>query len=333
METKNNWRKTMEVQQIIREIKTKIDKVGGLKHVYFVACGGSQAALYGGYYLLNKEAKTFGSSTYNSNEFVYATPAMLDERCICVICSLKATPETVEAVKVANEKGAITIAMTGSPTTDMARNGQYVVVYSNGDNQIYSRGNQSNALRIGFEILRQFEDYEKYDAAIEAFTKVDQIVAKAKKYIGKIADEFAEEYKDDEIFYVMASGSAYSTAYTMSYCHFMEMQWKHAIPMHTGEYFHGPFETTDKNLPIILLMSEGSTRYLDERALNFLNRYAKRVTVIDAKELGINIIDDSVVEFFNSVIMIPVERNIVARMAEVRNHSMNNRRYMWKVEY
>ncbi|AOT69837.1 SIS domain-containing protein [Geosporobacter ferrireducens] len=323
----------MEVKQIISEVKAKLDNIGGLKHVYFVACGGSQAAIFGGYYLLNKEAKTFGVSIFNSNEFVHATPAMLDENCICVICSLKATPETVEAVKTANKRGAVTIAMTGFPTTDMAKNGQYVVVYSNGENQIYSQGNQSNALRLGFELLKQYEDYDKYDAAMDAFTKVDQIIAKAKKYIDKISIKFAEEYKDDEIFYVMASGPAYSTAYTMSYCHFMEMQWKHAVPMHTGEYFHGPFETTDKNLPVILLMSEGSTRPLDERALKFLNRYAARVTVIDAKELGINIIDDSVAEFFNSVIMIPIERSMVAKMAELRNHSMDQRRYMWKVEY
>ncbi|SNS16048.1 fructoselysine 6-phosphate deglycase [Anaerovirgula multivorans] len=323
----------MEAKQIISEIKANLDKTGGLKHVYFVACGGSQAAIFGGYYLLNKEAKTFGTSIFNSNEFVHATPAMLDENCICIICSLKATPETVEAVKTANKRGAVTIAMTGFPTTDMAKNGQYVVVYSNGENQIYSQGNQANSLRIGFELLKQYEGYDKYDTAMDAFTKVDQIIEKAKKYIDKIAIKFAEEYKDDEIFYVMASGPAYSTAYTMSYCHFMEMQWKHAVPMHTGEYFHGPFETTDKNLPIILLMSEGSTRPLDERALKFLNRYAARVTVIDAKELGINIIDDSVVEFFNSVIMVPIERSIVSKMAEVRNHSMDQRRYMWKVEY
>lgn len=323
----------MEVKEIIHTIKTKVDKTGGLKHVYFVACGGSQAAIFGGFYLLNKEAKTFGTSIYNSNEFVHATPAMLDERCIVVLCSLNATKETVEAVKVAREKGANTIAMTGFPTTEMAKAGEYVVVYSNGENQVYSQGNQANALKIGFEILNQFEEYANYEAAIEAFSKIDHIVSNGKKYIDRIANNFAEEYKDDEIFYVMASGPAYSTAYTMSYCHLMEMQWKHAIPMHSGEYFHGPFETTDKNLPIILLMSEGSTRPLDERALTFLNRYAKRVTVIDVKELGINIIDDRVVEYFNSVILIPIEREIVGRMAQLRNHSMDQRRYMWKVEY
>ena len=323
----------MEIKQIISEVKIKVDAAGGLKHVYFVGCGGSQAAIFAGYYMLNSEAKTFGTSIHTSNEFVHATPRMLDERCICIICSLNATAETVEAVKAANKSGAITIAMTGFSTTDMAKNGRYIVLYSNGDNQIYSQANQAKSLMIGFEILKQFEGYEKYDAAMDAFTKIDQIVSGAKKYIAPIGRKFAEEYKDEELFYVMASGPCYSVAYTMSYCHFMEMQWRHAVTMHTGEYFHGPFETTDKNLPIILLMSEGRTRSLDERCLTFLNRYAKKVTVIDAKELGINVIDDSVVEFFNSVIMIPIEREVVCRMAEARNHPMSQRRYMWKVQY
>ena len=34
----------MEVKNIIAEIKEKMEQRGGLKHVYFVACGGSKAA-------------------------------------------------------------------------------------------------------------------------------------------------------------------------------------------------------------------------------------------------------------------------------------------------
>ena len=36
----------MSVKEIISEIKCKIDAAGGLKHVYFVACGGSKAAIF-----------------------------------------------------------------------------------------------------------------------------------------------------------------------------------------------------------------------------------------------------------------------------------------------
>ena len=48
----------MSVKEIISEIKCKIDAAGGLKHVYFVACGGSKAAIFPGLYLLQSEAKS-----------------------------------------------------------------------------------------------------------------------------------------------------------------------------------------------------------------------------------------------------------------------------------
>ena len=171
----------MTVKEIVAEIKQKMDKVGGLKHVYFVACGGSKAAIFPGLYLLQSEAKNFSATTYTSNEFVHATPKELDERCVAVICSLKATAETVEAVKTANAAGAITIAMTGNMQTGMAKVGQYVVTYSNGDDQVYSDSNQANALRIGFELLHQFENWDKYEKAMDAYKYIDEIVENGKK--------------------------------------------------------------------------------------------------------------------------------------------------------
>ena len=72
---------TKTVKEIVAEIKTKMDQAGGLKHVYFVACGGSKAAIYPGLYLLQSEAKTFGATTYTSNEFVHAGGSRKDSQC------------------------------------------------------------------------------------------------------------------------------------------------------------------------------------------------------------------------------------------------------------
>ena len=307
----------MEIKQIITEIKQKLDAKGGLKHVYFVACGGSKAAIFPGLYLLQSEAKTFSATTYTSNEFVHATPKELDERCVAVICSLKATPETVKAVETANAKGAITIAMTGSMETGMAKVGQYVVVYSNGAPQDYSNSNQACSLRIGFELLHQIEGWDKYDKAMDAYQYINEIVDEAKKECLPAAQAWAEKEKDEPVFYVLASGSNYGVAYSMCCCHFMEMQWKHAVCLHTGEYFHGPFET----------------RALDERCLKFLKTYAENFIVIDFKELNKGRIDPDVVEFFNPVVLIPIERYYVFQMSQVTGHSMDERRYMYKVEY
>ena len=84
---------------------------------------------------------------------------------------------------------------------------------------------------------------------------------------------------------------------------------------------------------MILIMSEGRTRALDERCLRFLNTYAKNFIVIDFKKINKGRIDTAVAEFFNPVVLIPIERYYVAQMAEIRDHSMDERRYMWKVEY
>ena len=323
----------MEIKQIITEIKQKLDTKGGLKHVYFVACGGSKAAIFPGLYLLQSEAKTFSATTYTSNEFVHATPKELDERCVAVICSLKATPETVKAVETANAKGAITIAMTGSMETGMAKVGQYVVVYSNGAPQDYSNSNQACSLRIGFELLHQIEGWDKYDKAMDAYQYINEIVDEAKKECLPAAQAWAEKEKDEPVFYVLASGSNYGVAYSMCCCHFMEMQWKHAVCLHTGEYLNGPDETTDKKLPLVLINGQGSTRALDERCLKFLKTYAENFIVIDFKELNKGRIDPDVVEFFNPVVLIPIERYYVFQMSQVTGHSMDERRYMYKVEY
>ncbi len=323
----------MEVKEIIAEVKEKMAARGGLKHVYFIGCGGSKAAIFPGLYLLQSEARNFGATTYTSNEFVHAVPAQLDERCLAVVCSLKATPETVKAVETANVAGAITIAMTGSLDTGMAKAGQYVVTYSNGEDQVYSNSNQSNALRIGFELLHQLEGWERYDQAMAAYGYIDEIVAEGKESSLCAAQAWAQKVKDEPVFCVLASGPSLGVAYSMCSCHLMEMQWKDAICMHSGEYFHGPFEITDKALPMILIMSEGRTRALDERCLKFLNTYAENYITIDFKALNKGRIPEAVAEFFNPVVLIPIERFYVSKLAEATGHSMDERRYMWKVEY
>jgi len=64
-----------------------------------------------------------------------------------------------------------------------------------------------------------------------------------------------------------------------------------------------------------------------------IKKYAGHYIIIDVKETAIRSIDAHVAEFFDSVLMIPIERFFVAQLAEIRGKSMDERRYMWKVEY
>lgn len=188
-------------------------------------------------------------------------------------------------------------------------------------------------LTIAVELVNQSEGYANYADFVDGKSKIDRIVKLAMKHVEKRADKFAIDHKDDEVVYTMGSGASWGSAYLQSICIFMEMQWVNSACIHTGEFFHGPFEITDENIPFMIQISEGSTRELDERALKFLNKYAKRVEVFDAKELGLSTIKESVIDYFNHSLFNNVYPVYNEKLAEVREHPLHTRRYMWKVEY
>ena len=61
--------------------------------------------------------------------------------------------------------------------------------------------------------------------------------------------------------------------------------------------------------------------------------YAKRIEVLDAKELGLSVIDPAVVDYFNHSLFNNVYPIYNHALAETRQHPLTTRRYMWKVAY
>ena len=82
-----------------------------------------------------------------------------------------------------------------------------------------------------------------------------------------------------------------------------------------------------------MLINEGSTRPLDERVISFLERYAEKYEVVDARELGIGVLPESVVDYFNPVLFYSVLCDYREALAKIRDHPLETRRYMGKVPY
>ena len=169
---------------------------------------------------------------------------------------------------------------------------------------------------------------------IEGLTNVFEAAENAANSARKSAKEFAEKYKDAPVVYVMSSGASMEVAYSTSICLMMEMQWVNSGSFHSGEFFHGPFEIVDKDVPFILLMNDGKTRPVDARALTFLHRFDALTTVVDAKDYGLgNAVDSSVITYFNPMMHTAVFRVYAEELSYVRQHPLTLRRYMWKLEY
>ena len=326
--------KSTDIKKVIAEILEAKKDEGGIKNLYFVGCGGSNGALYPAKTFMDRECANIKSSLINSNEFLYSTPKDVGNNSIlCVSCHKGNTPETIKAAALGKEKGATVIVLTWKEESEIIQYGDYIVNYTFGDDKDIAGEKTICALLVAVELLNQTSGYDKYNEFMDGLSKIDGIVKNACEHVKDRALEFAKEYKNDKVIYTLASGAGYGAAYMQSICIFMEMQWIHSSSIHSGEFFHGPFEITDKTVPFVLQISEGSSRALDERALKFLKTYAERFEVIDAKDLGLSTIDASVVDYFNHSLFNNVYPVYNRALAEERQHPLTTRRYMWQVEY
>lgn len=330
-----------DIKGIIGEILADKADEGGIKNLYFVGCGGSFGALYPAYYFMTHESLTIKSAIISSNEFVHSTPKDFGHNSIiCLSCHKGNTPETIAAAKLGKQMGASVIILTWFEESEIIEFGDYVIRYTfdaspdhlAGDID-YSQEKTMCALRVAVELLNQIEGYKNYSAFLDGVGRISAVIKSARAHVAQRALEFAEDHKDDSFIYTMGSGAGFGAAYMESICIFMEMQWMNSASLHTGEFFHGPFEVTDANIPFVIQVSEGSTRELDERCLTFLKKYGKRIEVLDAKELGLSVIDSTVIDYFNHSLFNNVYPIYNHALAEARQHPLTTRRYMWKVEY
>lgn len=326
----------MQPKKIIEAICAR---AGGtpIEEVFFVACGGSLAGLYPAWYLLSREARHLRAVCYTSNEFVHATPAACGERSIVICCSLASTPETVAASRKARELGAHVIALVGEADAEMAQIAQHAILYHNLDARRRDTDPRDTklswALKLAFELLHQQEGYAGYHEAMQAFDLLPPVAMDALRYSDRRVDKFARMAETEKIIYVMGSGPNCGSVYSHSICNILECMWTDSVAVHSGEYFHGPFETTDQNLAVILLVSGGRTRALDERALRFLQRHTDKLTVVDAKTFGIDRMGPAVREYFEPLVFMPVMDIYNTALARLRGHSEKDRRYMYKLPY
>ena len=319
--------------QKVKEIVGSILKDHAVDTVYFVGCGGSLAGFFPAKYFLSCEAAKLKVGYINANEFVHATPKEIGPGAVVILASQRGnTPETVKACQVAREKGAATVGLTFQVPSPLSEAAEYVILYEFGDGSVVENQKSSYGFKLAVELLNEIEGYAEYDKLLDGLKKMDGIVKKACKEIVPYAIKYAWEFKDDSVIYTMGSGASWGSAHQESICIFMEMQWINSSVIHSGEYFHGPFEITDKNTAFLMMKSTGRTRALDDRALTFMKKFNDRCMILDGLDYGMGELGN-VSEYLDPFFHTNVVRVFNNLLADVRNHPLSVRRYMWKFDY
>jgi len=299
----------------------------GITNVYLVGCGGSLFSF--GPLRMVLDPAPVPVHAFNSDELLCRRPAGLGPGSLVIASSTRGeTAETARAAAAARKAGATVVAVTQDPQSIVAVECEHVLLHDG------IEAKQVLLAQLGWSLLRALGAAPDYDEAMAALQAAPKAFLASVEESEQALDAIAAALHDEPVVYVLGSGPLESAAQTLAVCYLQEMQWKHAVPVGSGEFLHGSFEVVTPELPVVVLMGEDSTRPMGRRVLDFLDRYTGKTHVIDAEALALDGVEPAMRPFIGTLV---VASTLLGRLAEHfeswTGHSLKDRRYMWQVEY
>ncbi|HYO33735.1 MAG TPA: SIS domain-containing protein [Nocardioidaceae bacterium] len=295
----------------------------GLRNVYFVGAGGSIICSYPAHYILQRRAE-IPSFQLQSDELNCSAPRLMGPGSLVVLASYTGTTkETVEAAKTAKSTGAkvIAVAREGSPLAEA------VDVAFKGKSDLFE-------VLVAYAVLAAtgsgIDDGDAITAALAALPKATlSAVEESDDRLRGIAAAI----KDEPIIYTLGSGPSYGWAYGLAMCYLQEMQWKHAAGFNAGEFFQGAFEMVTEDTAVLLFLGEDATRPMAERAQRFLDTYTRKAHYIDVRDLSLPGIPEELRGDVSTLVIAELAGRLAQHFEAVRGHHLDQRRYMFRVQY
>lgn len=318
--------KKEDIHKMIQKIANK-----KLRNLYLIGCGGSLSTMYPALYLLEANSE-FTGYAYNAGEFLQVKPKPFGSQSLTVLASsFGKTPETLEATRFAKEVGSPTIGIALKDNTPLEEEVDYPVSIHTEDGVIIAKTILTYLVIL--EFMRTVEKNTYAGEIIDVMVHLPNNLVEILKISEQLGQQFAEEYKNEQIFYTIGAGNCWGPAYSYAICILEEMQWITAQPIHAGEFFHGPLEIVDENSNLLIFKGEDQGRPLVDRVINFTKNITKRMVVIDTHEYPLPGIPEKMREYFSPLVISAVLENFSNSLAEQRNHPLSIRRYMHKMQY
>lgn len=318
----------MDFRATIEQVLSQHKKI---ESVYWVGCGGSLIDLYPAHCLIERESQRLSSSWITSKEFGLAVPKRLGEHSLTVVCSHSGnTRESVLAAQLAFERGSAVVALTDTPASKIDQPDYTVEVYPWYEGVPTALVPLGLCLGLAAELVRRQEgEIPAHAALLDGIREIDAIIAGAKAAVNQgQTEEFARLCQKHPFFYILGSGASFCQTYGFAICSLMEMQRQHCAYIHSGEFFHGPFEVAEEGVFYFLQMGSGACREMDARALQFLQAHTSQLLVLDTLALGMERIDPQVRDYLDPVLLYAMNVEFRAARGRLFNHPVETRRYM-----
>lgn len=284
-----------------------------ISSIHLVACGTSyHAGMYGERFIA-----TWGvpASTYLASEYVGYPPPITDRTLVIGVTQSGETADTLEALRLARQHGARTLALTNVVGSTAARESDESLFIRAGPEigvaatKTFS-SQVATLLILGERIIRDItgeptEDYHDRFAALETLPTYVQSVLQTSQ-----ADRIGSSYLGEGGHFFIGRGNAYSVALEGA-LKFKEITYLHAEGFAAGELKHGPLALVTNETPVFAICTGRDTKKMESNIREVQTRGAPVIAIAPRTSSDIvDISDDSLTVPATHPDLVPMLANV-----------------------
>jgi glucosamine--fructose-6-phosphate aminotransferase (isomerizing) len=277
---KNITERKSQIQNIAKTIKEL-----NVRHIYLIGAGSSYHAGFAINYMFNRITK-IPTYTEFSMEFQYLIkPILLKDDCVIALSQSGETKDTIESIKIANDFGCLTIAITNNIDSNLSKITDSVVGLGC-EEEISVLATKTYVAQLtvlailSLEIaqLNKSMTNEEYNALWGELIRIPDKIHNILPILHQKVKDSSYYFKFAKFCFILGSGPDYATAMEGS-LKLKEGARIFGQAYSTAEFPHGPITLADSDTCIIAIIpQEMDTR--KDKLLNLLKRIKERKATI-----------------------------------------------------
>jgi glucosamine--fructose-6-phosphate aminotransferase (isomerizing) len=285
------------------------------KRIVIIACGTSWHAALIGEYLIEEFAQIPVEVEYAS-EYRYRKPIIREDDVVLAISQSGETADTLAAIRLAKEKGALVLGICNVVGSSIARE-THAGIYTHAGVEIGVASTKAFTAQVTVLTLLALRLARKHQTITDAqyFTIIDDLIAVPEKIENILIShpkikEIAAKYKDAINSLYLGRGYLFPVALEGA-LKLKEISYIHAEGYAAGEMKHGPIALIDSNLPVVVVAAKD--RYYEKVVSNIQEVKARRGNIIAVITEG----DNSLRSMVNDIFEIPAADPVVTPLLAI----------------
>jgi glucosamine--fructose-6-phosphate aminotransferase (isomerizing) len=316
------------VKEIVDHIQQK-----GITHAVIAARGTSDNAARYAQYLFGSANRLQVALATPSLFSIYKRPPRFDNALVIGISQSGKSPDIVSVIAEGKRQGAITVAITNTPDSDMGQTADHIINLHAGLEQSVAATKTYTTSLAAIALLSATAAGDQ--EMLKALAQIPEQARKTLSLAPQIA-QAAERYRYMRVCVVIGRGYNYATAFELA-LKIKELNYIMAEPYSSADFMHGPVAVIEEAFPTIVIAPSGLMLAEMIQMIHDLKERGAEVIAISDDDNALSLartpfkLPISVPEWLSPMISIIPGQLLAMNLAHVRDYDIDRPRGLRKV--